>query len=71
MPRSTPRRYPAETSTRQSRNGPGVYGIRKDKGQLLAIQFDGKLHPSNSGGPMLDSSGKVIGMVTEMVPGGR
>ncbi len=46
-----------------------ITSLHRDKGQLVAIQFDNQLNPGNSGGPVLDGSGKVIGMMAEMVPG--
>lgn len=41
-------------------------------GPPFAIQVDSKIHPGNSGGPTIDSSGNVIGINTRMitVPGG-
>ncbi|MBN2533618.1 MAG: trypsin-like peptidase domain-containing protein [Spirochaetales bacterium] len=37
-----------------------------DKGILQTIQFDGAVNPGNSGGPVLDQEGKVIGLVTSV-----
>jgi len=46
-----------------------ITSLRKDRGQLLGVQIDSQLNPGHSGGPVLDSSGKVIGMVATMVRG--
>jgi hypothetical protein len=41
-----------------------VTSLRRDKdGELHRIQLDAALNPGNSGGPVLDRSGKVVGMV--------
>lgn len=40
---------------------------RNDKKQLKAIQLDGALNPGNSGGPVTDSKGRVIGVAVALV----
>lgn len=40
-----------------------VTSLRKLNGELEHIQLDASLNPGNSGGPVLDSSGQVIGVV--------
>src|SRR5207253_9258889 len=39
-----------------------ITALRTDKGRLVAIQFDSQLNPGNSGGPVLDGAGKVVGV---------
>jgi hypothetical protein len=46
-----------------------ITSLRRDKGELLAIQFDNQINPGNSGGPVLDSSGKVVGVARATVVG--
>jgi Trypsin-like peptidase domain len=40
-----------------------VTALRKKDGKLEAIQVDVELNPGNSGGPVLDLDGKVVGVV--------
>ncbi len=40
-----------------------ITSLRRDKGRLLEIQFDNQLNPGNSGGPVLDGAGNVVGVV--------
>jgi S1-C subfamily serine protease len=37
--------------------------------RLEGVQFDGQINEGNSGGPVLDESGRVIGIATATVPG--
>ena len=46
-----------------------ITALRKDKGRLEGVQFDGQLNPGNSGGPVVDVSGKVIGVAVLTVRG--
>jgi hypothetical protein len=43
-----------------------VTALRKDGDVLTAIQMDGQLNPGNSGGPVLDENGKVIGLAASI-----
>jgi hypothetical protein len=43
--------------------------LRRKEGELFRIQFDAALNPGNSGGPVLDRKGKVVGVVVGGVLG--
>lgn len=43
--------------------------LRKKAGEIELIQLDAVLNPGNSGGPVLDSNGRVIGIVQSGMPG--
>ncbi len=58
------RTYPAI-----SVNVGNITALRRKDGQLERIQTDAALNPGNSGGPMLDKSGKVIGVVVSGLRG--
>jgi hypothetical protein len=47
-----------------------VTSLRRDeKGDLSRIQLDAELNPGNSGGPVLDQAGKVVGIVVSGIQG--
>ena len=50
-------------------NSGKVTALRKEKGELALIQVDALVNPGNSGGPVLDGEGRVIGLVESGVPG--
>jgi len=46
-----------------------ITSLRKIKGELAAIQIDAQLNPGNSGGPVLNDNGKVVGIVVSGING--
>ncbi|MBL7222799.1 MAG: trypsin-like peptidase domain-containing protein [Candidatus Brocadiae bacterium] len=50
-------------------NAGRVTSLRRKGGELSQIQVDAVLNPGNSGGPVLDAQGKVIGVVVTGVLG--
>jgi hypothetical protein len=46
-----------------------VTSLREKAGELHSIQLDAVLNPGNSGGPVLNMDGKVVGVVNSGVPG--
>ncbi len=47
-----------------------VTSMRRDpSGKLLALQIDASVNPGNSGGPLLDEQGRVIGVVNSKIMG--
>ena len=50
-------------------NGGRITSLRKKNGELELIQVDAALNPGNSGGPVLDNQGRIIGIVQAGVPG--
>ena len=46
-----------------------ITALRADKGRLEGVQFNGQLNPGNSGGPVVDEAGRVIGVAVATVPG--
>jgi S1-C subfamily serine protease len=50
-------------------NAGSITALRRKDGELHRIQVDAVLNPGNSGGPVLDRNGKVIGVVVAGVRG--
>jgi len=46
-----------------------ITSLRKIQGQLAEIQLDAVLNPGNSGGPVLNAQGQVVGIVRAGIPG--
>jgi S1-C subfamily serine protease len=46
-----------------------ITSLRKKDGKLEMIQLDASLNPGNSGGPVLDSDGRVVGIVNAGIEG--
>jgi hypothetical protein len=46
-----------------------ITSLRRRGGALYRIQLDAALNPGNSGGPVLDGRGKVVGVVVEGIRG--
>jgi len=46
-----------------------ISSLRKKAGALYRIQLDGSLNPGNSGGPVLDRTGRVVGVVVSGIRG--
>jgi S1-C subfamily serine protease len=46
-----------------------ITSLRRDKDRLGRIQFDGQLNRGNSGGPVVDEAGRVLGVAVETVEG--
>ena len=59
-------RYPAV-----SVNAGTVTALRRKTGKLSAIQLDASVNPGNSGGPVVDKEGKLIGIVNSGIRGAR
>jgi hypothetical protein len=56
--------YPSITVTTGS-----ITALRHKKGILERIQFDADVNPGNSGGPLVDAEGRVIGVVVAGITG--
>jgi hypothetical protein len=51
-------------------NAGSITSLRRDKeGELNRIQLDAAVNPGNSGGPVLDRKGKVVGVVVSGIQG--
>jgi hypothetical protein len=46
-----------------------IMALRHDHGELHVIQLDGSINHGNSGGPVVDERGKVIGIIAAGIPG--
>src|SRR5262245_29081449 len=46
-----------------------VTSLRREQGELSRIQLDASLNPGNSGGPVLDRGGKMVGVVVGGIVG--
>lgn len=47
-----------------------VSSVRKDQnGKLAKVQIDGALNPGNSGGPVVDGQGRLIGIAVQTIQG--
>ncbi len=46
-----------------------ISSLRRENGQLERIQMDASTNPGNSGGPVLDKDGRVIGVVVSGIRG--
>ena len=50
--------------------GGTVSSLMKDEhGQLVSLKLDGGLHPGNSGGPLVDEQGRLIGVAVAKLHG--
>lgn len=46
-----------------------IAALRRKDGDLEMIQFDADVNPGNSGGPLVDDRGKIVGLVVSGLPG--
>jgi hypothetical protein len=46
-----------------------VSSLRKKNGRLESVQVNGGMDPGNSGGPVVDNSGDVVGVAVSVIPG--
>ncbi len=69
--------FPFGDSLSESKTNPtitigrgSVSSIRKDKsGKLVKVQIDGALNPGNSGGPVVDPKGNLVGIAVQTIQG--
>jgi S1-C subfamily serine protease len=48
----------------------GVGALPEDeRGKIRHVQLDGELNPGNSGGPIIDTEGKLVGIAVSKIPG--
>jgi Trypsin-like peptidase domain len=47
--------------------GSRITSLQKTEGKLREVQFNNQLNPGNSGGPVVDASGKVVGVAVATV----
>src|SRR5262249_46356889 len=59
-------RYPSV-----SVNTGAITALRRKAGKLSAIQLDASVNPGNSGGPVVDRKGNLIGIVESGIMGAR
>ncbi len=50
-------------------NAGSVTSLRRKGGELAVLQVDIVLNPGNSGGPVLDNTGRVVGVVVAIIKG--
>lgn len=46
-----------------------ITALRKSRGELQHIQLDASVNPGNSGGPVINQQGEVVGVVRAILPG--
>jgi S1-C subfamily serine protease len=46
-----------------------VSSLRKEKGELKQVQVNGGMHPGNSGGPVTDARGQIVGVAVKIISG--
>jgi hypothetical protein len=46
-----------------------ITALKRVGGELVRLQFDNQLNPGNSGGPVLDGSGRVVGVAVATIRG--
>jgi hypothetical protein len=63
---AVPNEYPAI-----SINSGTITALRRQADTLEFLQLDGAVNPGNSGGPVIDKGGKVIGVVVGRIAGGE
>ena len=48
-----------------------ITALRRKEGKLSTIQLDASVNPGNSGGPVVDKKGNLIGIVVSGILGGQ